>query len=409
MTGDEPPPQDELYEQKDEAYFSYYSMLTHQAQMLQDSVRTSAYQTAILKHSVPFFQGKKIMDVGAGNGILSLFSIQAGASVVYAVEASGVVGCLHKLVQAASGDAETASNPWLRDRLAVVHSRVEDVTPKLLQTCTPPAAPAADGKVDTIVSECLGVLLVHERMCESFIEARDKFLRPDGAVFPRTGTLCFSLLTDARLWQEVRSRGEWWNTDNFYGVDLTPFLEASRAEAFSSPVVGCFSPVHIVGAQTDLNTSAIICPEDAVNRYLVDFSTISLENLRTFDVPIALDCVAEPVVVHGLGAWFDLSFLQPGEEEEDDMDPKNAMTTSPFAPPTHWAQVRLLFSEPLALNIGQQVMGTLHFQVNESRSYDIFANLYVPLSNESPDVPLFRRTAHWKLDKQTYSWETPGA
>lgn len=246
-------------------------------------------------------------------------------------------------------------------------------------------------------------------MCESFIEARDKFLRPDGAVFPRTGTLCFSLLTDARLWQEVRSRGEWWNTDNFYGVDLTPFLEASRAEAFSSPVVGCFSPVHIVGAQTDLNTSAIICPEDAVNRYLVDFSTISLENLRTFDVPIALDCVAEPVVVHGLGAWFDLSFLQPGEEEEDDMDPKNAMTTSPFAPPTHWAQVRLLFSEPLALNIGQQVMGTLHFQVNESRSYDIFANLYVPLSNESPDVPLFRRTAHWKLDKQTYSWETPGA
>lgn len=251
-------------------------------------------------------------------------------------------------------------------------------------------------------------LLVHERMCESFLEARDRFLKPGGALFPRTGTLCFSLLSDARLWQEVHTRGEWWNTSNFYGVDLTPFLGASRAEAFASPVVGCFSPTHIVGAQTDAATAALVCPEDAVNRYLVDFSTVSLEDLRTFDVPIAFDCVTEPVVVHGLGAWFDLSFLQPGEEA-DEAAGAGVMTTSPFAPATHWAQVRLLFAEPLALNRGQCVLGTLHFSANASRSYDIRAELHVPLSPETPEVPLYRRTALWKLDKQTYSWETTGA
>ena len=49
---------DVQYEEKDEAYFSYYAMLTHQAQMLQDSVRTTAYQMAILKHGEPFFEGK---------------------------------------------------------------------------------------------------------------------------------------------------------------------------------------------------------------------------------------------------------------------------------------------------------------------------------------------------------------
>lgn len=253
-------------------------------------------------------------------------------------------------------------------------------------------------------------LLVHERMCESFLEARDKFLRPGGALFPRTGTLCFSLLNDARLWQEVRARADWWNTNNFYGVDLTPFLGASRTEAFQSPVVGCFSPTHVVGAQTDLSTAAILCPDEAVCRYLVDFGTVSSADLRAFDVPIAFDCVDEPTVVHGLGAWFDLSFLQPGEVEEDELQPRNAMTTSPFAPPTHWAQVRMLFHEPLALNTGQRVLGTLRFEANESRSYDIHADLYVPLPDGiGGNGPLFRRTALWKLDKQTYSWETPGA
>ncbi len=41
----------EIYEQKDEAYFGYYSMLSHQAQMLQDTVRTAAYQRAILNNA----------------------------------------------------------------------------------------------------------------------------------------------------------------------------------------------------------------------------------------------------------------------------------------------------------------------------------------------------------------------
>ena len=60
------------------------------------------------------------MDVGAGNGILSLFAIQAGAKVVYAVEASGVVDSLRRLVKAAVRE-NAPSNPWLSDRLAVVH------------------------------------------------------------------------------------------------------------------------------------------------------------------------------------------------------------------------------------------------------------------------------------------------
>ena len=43
---------------KDTAYFQYYALLTHQAQMLQDSVRTSAYQKAILANAEQCFRGE---------------------------------------------------------------------------------------------------------------------------------------------------------------------------------------------------------------------------------------------------------------------------------------------------------------------------------------------------------------
>jgi len=47
-------------------------------------VRTSTYYNAITKNSKDF-KNKVIMDVGAGTGILSLFSVAAGAKKVYAI------------------------------------------------------------------------------------------------------------------------------------------------------------------------------------------------------------------------------------------------------------------------------------------------------------------------------------
>lgn len=65
--------------------------------MMQDYIRTSTYQKAILNNSVDF-KDKVILDVGAGSGILSFFAIQAGAKKVYAVEASSMAKHAEALV-----------------------------------------------------------------------------------------------------------------------------------------------------------------------------------------------------------------------------------------------------------------------------------------------------------------------
>ena len=67
----------------------YYGQLPHQQTMLQDEIRTSTYERAIMANSVDF-KDKVVLDVGTGTGILAYFAVKAGAKKVYAVEASDV-------------------------------------------------------------------------------------------------------------------------------------------------------------------------------------------------------------------------------------------------------------------------------------------------------------------------------
>ncbi|PWZ00877.1 S-adenosyl-L-methionine-dependent methyltransferase [Testicularia cyperi] len=456
----------DIYEQKDEAYFGYYSMLSHQAQMLQDGVRTAAYQRAIIDNAQDF-QDKVVMDVGAGNGILSFFAAQAGASKVYAVEASNMVDCLRHVVDASSRKTDSSSSPsdakvqhlvqqeqeilemmgasssngaipaaalfgttdptqprnaWLQGRLVPVHSKVEDVTPAHLE---------GHGQVDTIVSECLGVLLVHERMCESFLDARDRFLAPGGSVFPSAGTICLSPFEDKQLHGDTVNKARWWLNNNFYGVDLSPFASLAFQETCSSPVVGVFGPQCLLSVSSD---------------YVIDFAKISKQQLQDFTMPVEWT-FSQPAIVHGLGGWFDLHFNSHSSSTSNansnststsnadalaslnqliasasaagggdatmnglpTIDPagatakSNFMTTSPYAEPTHWQQVRFLLPEPLAVNRGQKLNGQIRCIVNDQRSYTMHADFTLFNADGSTNASLARK-AVWRLDRQTYSW-----
>lgn len=69
-----------------------------------------------MKNYDVFFK-KVVMDVGAGTGILSMFCVQAGASKVYAVEASDMAFEAKKVIK----------DNGMDDRIKVIKSKVEEV------------------------------------------------------------------------------------------------------------------------------------------------------------------------------------------------------------------------------------------------------------------------------------------
>ncbi|TPX30831.1 hypothetical protein SmJEL517_g05697 [Synchytrium microbalum] len=308
--------------------------------MLQDVVRTSLYQSAIMANSALAFRDKLVLDVGAGSGILSYFAVQAGAEKVYAVEASTMAAKIEKLVKSTSD----TKNPYLRNRIQVIPSKIE--TPNL-----------PIPKVDTLISEPIGVFLVHERMIESYLIARDRYLKPGGTMIPSSGNIFVAPFSDATLWTQTMAKVRFWEQNNFYGVDFSCLTRDAMDEIFGQPVVGNFDHRILSAPATS---------------HHVDFKTISVQELQDFVIPVSW---VSPFtgLIHGIASWFDINLGG------------YILTTAPNAERTHWQQVRFVLKEPLAVNAFETVRGWIRCSVNDLRSYTLTCELVVgtetPLSD----------------------------
>ena len=65
--------------------------------MLKDTVRTDAYRDFIYGNK-NLFNGKTVLDVGCGTGILSMFCAKAGAAKVIAVDNSDIIEKAREIV-----------------------------------------------------------------------------------------------------------------------------------------------------------------------------------------------------------------------------------------------------------------------------------------------------------------------
>ncbi|CAL1295550.1 unnamed protein product [Larinioides sclopetarius] len=312
-------------------YFQFYGYLSQQQNMMQDYIRTSTYQRAILAN-VDDFKDKVVLDVGAGSGILSFFATQAGARKVYAVEASSMAKHAETLVY----------HNKLSSNIVIVPGKIEEITlPEM---------------VDVIISEPMGYMLFNERMLETYLHAK-KWLVPNGKMFPSRGDLHIAPFSDAALYMEQLNKANFWYQQSFHGVDLASLRDAAVKEYFRQPIVDTF----------DIN----ICMAKSL-RHTVDFQTAQETDLHKIEIPLSFSLL-QTGEIHGLAFWFDVAFFGSSQTVW--------LSTAPTQPLTHWYQVRCLLESPLFAQRGQIVSGKVVLNSNKRQSYDVDIELAIDGSN----------------------------
>ena len=306
----------------DEEYLASYARTDIHAEMLDDRRRTATYRRALLDLDLT---GKTVLDVGAGTGILSLFAAQAGAEHVYAVEASDLADVTREIV-AANG---------LSERITVIRSKVEDIE--------------LPGKVDVIVSEWMGYFLLFERMLDSVIVARDRWLADGGRMLPGTCTLLLGGVEDFDLWGK---RFGWW--DDVYGYDLTPMMNRCLTEAV----------VEIVDEE------AVIT--DLVPVLELDLTRCAVDD-QDFEATFQLRANRTDVM-HAIVGGFDVTFNEDGDQL--------VLPTDPFSEPTHWKQTLFYLDQPLSVRKGDVIEGRIRVQKHPGNPRGLQVDLELTTDDE---------------------------
>ena len=76
--------------EEDSSYFESYAHFSIHHEMLSDTVRTESYRDALLLNP-DRLKGAKVLDIGCGTGILSMFAAKAGAERVVGVDCSDII------------------------------------------------------------------------------------------------------------------------------------------------------------------------------------------------------------------------------------------------------------------------------------------------------------------------------
>jgi ubiquinone/menaquinone biosynthesis C-methylase UbiE len=158
-------------------------MLEEHFAYVSDSRRLALYRAAIAETVKP---GDVVADLGCGTGVLGLLCLQAGASRVFAVDATSVID-----VARASFD-----RAGLADRVTFIKGLSQQV--------------ALPEQVDVVICDHVGYLGFDYRLPELLQDARQRFLRRGGALIPRLLRLKLATVSS----DACRARVEEWASEN---------------------------------------------------------------------------------------------------------------------------------------------------------------------------------------------------
>jgi SAM-dependent methyltransferase len=233
-----------------------------------------------------------VADIGAGTGVLAFFARELGAREVWLYDPGPAL----QLAEAVAA----------RNGIDGLHFAAE----RSLDVADPP-------RVDVVVAEVLGNFAYEEDVLETLRDAQ-RFLKPGGTLIPASIAQWIAPVATERFERDLRS----WR-DVGYGLDWSDAERMTRNNMY----VFAIAPEDLV-------------PDSAVSWDSLDFRA-PIASRRTGRAAWRPE-TAQPIF--GLALWWDCT-LAPGV----------VLSTSPYAPRTHWDQIYLPLLTPVAAEARDEV------------------------------------------------------
>lgn len=328
---------------EDKLYFESYADVSIHEEMIADTVRTDTYRKAIFNIQSQI-EGKVVLDVGAGTGVLSVFCAQAGARKVYAVEASSIAEQAEKIIKLNK----------VEDTVQVIRGALEAVD--------------LPEKVDVIVSEWMGYTLLHESMLNSVIAARDRWLKPGGVMLPDKAELFIAPVNDLLVEERL---GFWSTVKSQYGVDMSCMTDFARRCITASPEI-TIKPVTV----EDVLAHPVKFAE-------LDLNTVNLERLSSVRGRFRCLCFGS-AALNAFCVFFSVTFPSSCPRGHP-----LVLSTSPFKPETHWKQAVLYLDQAVEVMQDTLVEGDVHMYPSEEGSRHICIHVDYAVGQEKKKSKTF--------------------
>jgi SAM-dependent methyltransferase len=304
--------------------------------MALDERRNTAYESALAKVVGP---ESVVLDLGAGLGLHGLLAARLGAKRVYLVEPEDI-GLLA---------LEAAKANGLAERIKLLQGKIEDVeVPEL---------------VDVIVAVFTGNFLLEEDLLPSLFFARDRFLKPGGALIPDRAVMEAAPVHAPELHE--REIASW--SKPCLDLDLSSARQYGRNTIY-------YDRDRLERAQCLSKPADLLCLDLAAA-------------VHTDCTAQASYSIEQAGICHGWAGWFRMRL-------GDDW-----LSTAPQEPRVHWSPAFLPVDPPIEVSKGDQLRFRLvrpsfgpwswfvESKEGEQRHSTLFARPLPPkaLSKISPD------------------------
>jgi predicted RNA methylase len=269
-----------------------YTMVSSHRSMVFDQVRNDAYAAAIRQLVTP---ESVVLDLGAGLGILGFIAAGCGARRVFMVDPSPVLDITRQIVQ----------DNGLDDRIECIKGRIEDID--------------LPQKVDLIISVFTGNFLLEEDLLPSLFHARDRYLKPGGALLPDRAIMRIAPVHAPQF--QARNIESW--SDPLFGIDY------SRARTHAAN--------NVYQTRTeDINAEFLGDPRDLME---LDFMTADSADCRS-SCRFPIDKTG---LCHGFLGWFKTRLGS------------DWLSTSPLGEDLHWSQKYLPLDPAFTIEAGTEL------------------------------------------------------